>query len=108
VFGSATAVYLLEDGAGGTIDGYGDALWWAATTVTTVGYGDTFPVTSEGRGVAVFLMLVGIGFFSWLTANVAAFLVEFGGKQERSVTLADVMDKLDALEAEVRALRSAG
>jgi voltage-gated potassium channel len=105
VFAAAGAVALLEDGKGGTINGYRDALWWAATTVTTVGYGDTFPVTAEGKGVAVFLMLVGIAFFSWVTANVAAFLVEFGGERGRTVTMADLMDKLDELEAEVRALR---
>ena len=75
--------------------------------MTTVGYGDAYPVTPEGKGVAVLLMFVGITFISWFTANVAAFLVEFGGERERAVNLADVMDKLDALEAEVRALRSA-
>jgi voltage-gated potassium channel len=105
VFACAGAVYLLEDGQGGTIDDPGTALWWAATTVTTVGYGDAVPITAEGRGVAVFLMLLGITLFSWLTANIAAFLVEFGGQHERTVTLGDLMDKLEALEAEVRALR---
>jgi hypothetical protein len=50
-------------------------------------------------------MLVGISFFSWVTANIAAFLVEFGGKGGRAVTMADLMDKLESLEAEVKALR---
>ena len=50
-------------------------------------------------------MLVGIALFSWLTANIAAFLVEFGGEKGRTVTLGDIMDKLESLEAEVRALR---
>jgi voltage-gated potassium channel len=107
VFGAAGLTYLVEGDQGGTINDYGTALWWAVSTVTTVGYGDTFPVTAEGKGVAVFLMLVGIALFSWLTANIAAFLVEFWGKQGRTVTMADLMDKLDALEAEVRALRRA-
>jgi len=108
VFGAAGLTYLVERDQGGTINDYGTALWWAVSTVTTVGYGDAIPVTAEGKGVAVFLMLVGIALFSWLTANIAAFLVEFGGKQGRTVTMADLMDKLDALEAEVRALRQAG
>ena len=102
---SATAVFLLEKDEGGTINDYGTALWWAATTVTTVGYGDSFPVTPEGRGVATLLMLFGITFFSWVTANIAAFLVEFGGDSEQAVTLADVMAKLEVLESELRALK---
>jgi len=105
VFGAAGATYLMERDQGGTIDDYGTALWWAMSTVTTVGYGDAFPVTAQGKSIAVFLMLVGIAFFSWLTANVAAFLVEFGGERGRTVTMADLMDKLESLEAEVRALR---
>ena len=40
-----------------------DAVWWACTTITTVGYGDKFPVTSEGRAIAVVLMVVGVELF---------------------------------------------
>ena len=76
--------------------------------MTTVGYGDTYSVTPEGKGVAVFLMLVGVAFFSFVTANIAVFLVEFSGKDGGTVTMADLMDKLESLEAEVKALRKAG
>ena len=48
-----------QDAAGANITTFGDALWWSATTVTTVGYGDRFPVTGEGRLIAVALMIVG-------------------------------------------------
>jgi voltage-gated potassium channel len=107
VFATAGVVYLLERNAeGGTIDDPGTALWWAATTVTTVGYGDAFPVTPEGRGMAVFLMLVGVAFFAWVTASVAAFLVEFSGKGDRAVTMSDLMEKLEVMEAELKALRA--
>src|SRR5687768_7580452 len=51
VVGSAALMLAVEDGSAGAIDGFDDALWWAITTVTTVGYGDTFPVTSAGRGI---------------------------------------------------------
>jgi voltage-gated potassium channel len=62
VFAAAAVEQGFESGAkGSNIHGYADALWWAIVTVTTVGYGDRFPVTSGGRGVAVVLMLVGIG-----------------------------------------------
>ncbi len=106
VFGAAAVIYLVERGNGGNINDYGDALWWAVGTVTTVAYGDKYPITTEGRAVATFLMLVGLSFFSWVTANLAAFLVEFGGKRGRSVTTADLMDKLESLEQEIRTLKS--
>src|ERR1700730_4143556 len=61
---------------GSTIQNFGDALWWAVVTVTTVGYGDKYPVSAGGRGVAVVLMLVGIGLIGVLTATVASFFVE--------------------------------
>ncbi|MGA2804626.1 MAG: ion channel [Acidimicrobiales bacterium] len=54
---------------GSNIHGFADALWWAVVTVTTVGYGDKFPVTAAGRGVAVVLMLVGIGLIGVVTAT---------------------------------------
>jgi voltage-gated potassium channel len=61
---------------GSTIHNFGDALWWATVTVTTVGYGDKTPTSAGGRGVAVALMLVGIGLIGALTATVASYLVE--------------------------------
>jgi voltage-gated potassium channel len=54
---------------------FGDALWWATTTVTTVGYGDRFPVTTQGRIIAVGLMLVGIALVGSVTAAVAAWFI---------------------------------
>jgi voltage-gated potassium channel len=106
VFASAGLMLAFEKSGDGSIDDYGTALWWAMSTVTTVGYGDVFPRTSEGRGIAVFLMLVGIAFFSWVTANIAAFLVEFGGGPEEGVTTHDLMAKLESMEEELRQLRA--
>jgi voltage-gated potassium channel len=91
VFAGAAAELNFERKAPrANIHGYGDALWWAITTVTTVGYGDRFPVTAGGRGVAVVLMLVGIGLIGVITANVASYFVTKENSDER--------DKLDALE----------
>ena len=90
------------------IDDYPTALWWAIVTITTVGYGDTVPQTPEGKGLAVVLMLGGIAFFSWITANVAAFLVEFGGGEAGGVTTHDLMAKLEQLEQEIKELRREG
>ncbi len=72
----ALAVLDAERGApGANLTGFGDSLWWAATTVTTVGYGDHYPVTTEGRFVAVALMLVGIGLVGAVTASVATWIL---------------------------------
>lgn len=69
-------VYRLEHGANPEFSSYGASLWWAMATVTTIGYGDVVPVTSAGRFVGVGLMLVGIGVFGALTANLSAYFVE--------------------------------
>jgi voltage-gated potassium channel len=61
---------------GSSIHTYPQALWWAVVTVTTVGYGDFIPVTGAGRGIAVLLMIVGIGLLGTVTATIASFFVE--------------------------------
>lgn len=76
VVGAGVVFAAERDQSGATIDSFGDALWWAAATSTTVGYGDRVPVTSEGRVVAFALMLLGIALFAVLTAHVAAHFVE--------------------------------
>lgn len=73
--GALAVLDAEQDAPGANITTYGDALWWSATTVFTVGYGDRFPVTTSGRFVAVALMLVGIACIGAITAGVAAWLV---------------------------------
>ena len=58
----------------GTIGSYGDALWWSAVTMATVGYGDISPKSEAGRIVAILTMIVGIGMFSLITAKLAELL----------------------------------
>ncbi len=73
---SAVGFTLAEDvGDGGRLNSFFDALWWSSTTITTVGYGDVFPVTAAGRIIGVFTMVVGISTFAIVTAKVAEFLV---------------------------------
>lgn len=73
---AAIAVLDVEqDAEGANIRTFGDALWWSAETVTTVGYGDHFPVTTQGRFIAVALMVVGIAMLGAVTASIATVLV---------------------------------
>jgi len=77
LFLGAWLVLLFEKNVKNTnIHNYPDALWWAIVTVTTVGYGDRFPVSGGGRTVAVILMLLGIGLIGVLTATVASLFVK--------------------------------
>jgi voltage-gated potassium channel len=83
---------------GSNIHGFADALWWAVVTVTTVGYGDKFPVTAAGRGVAVVLMLVAIGLIGVLTATVATFFVGEKADEEQAA-LNQRLDRIEAMLA---------
>ncbi|TDD06799.1 two pore domain potassium channel family protein [Nonomuraea deserti] len=87
VYVSGTAVFLAlvgsiavlgaeRDNPASNIQTIGDALWWSLTTMTTVGYGDRFPVTAEGRLVASGLMLAGIALLGVVTAAIASWFVE--------------------------------
>jgi len=70
------AILDIERGApGATIKTPMDALWWGLVTVTTIGYGDKFPVTTEGRLVAAILIVFGVGMISALTASYAAWIL---------------------------------
>lgn len=76
-YSGALAVLDSEENAtGSNINNFGDALWWALTTITTVGYGDHYPVTAIGRFVAAGLMIGGIAVLGVVTASFASWLVE--------------------------------
>ncbi|MFC0005591.1 potassium channel family protein [Micromonospora siamensis] len=101
---AALAVLDAERGApDASITSYDDALWWAAVTITTVGYGDLFPVTPAGRLVALGLMIGGIGLIGFVTGSLATWIVERVADRDRPqpATAADVA----ALRSEITALR---
>jgi voltage-gated potassium channel len=73
--GSVAILDAEQNAPGANITSLGDALWWSCATVTTVGYRDRYPVATDGRVIAVVLMLVGIGLVGAITASVATWMV---------------------------------
>jgi voltage-gated potassium channel len=69
------AILQFEIPAGGNIATPQDAMWWAVSTMTTVGYGDRYPISAEGRLVAVFLMAAGVGVFGTFSGLVASWFL---------------------------------
>lgn len=79
---SSIAILQVEQDANSNIKTAEDAIWWAYVTITTVGYGDKYPVTTEGRIIAALLMTVGVGLFGTFTAYLASWFVGEGKKEE--------------------------
>ena len=73
---SSIAILQVENVAESNIKNAEDALWWSFVTITTVGYGDYYPVTLEGRIVGGFLMIVGVGLFGTFTATVSSYFIK--------------------------------
>ena len=113
VLTGALAVLDAERGrAGSTIENYPEALWWAIATITTVGYGDFYPTTFEGRTVAVALMIGGIGLIGFVTGSLATWIVEQISAADSSAEaatrrdVAHLVDEIRELRAEVSRLRA--
>ena len=86
--------YLAEP----QIKTFGDGVWWALVTITTVGYGDITPLTTLGRLVAGTLMFVGLGLIATVTAIVSAkFITNYVDHHTND----DVLEKLEEVEAEI-------
>jgi voltage-gated potassium channel len=83
---------------------FGEGMWWAVQTVTTVGYGDVVPHNAGGRVIATVVMLTGIAFISLITASVTATLVQqrrqppAAGEDRVASTLEEIRSRLDAIE----------
>ncbi len=94
---ASIGILHLDDVPGATIRTAGDALWWSVVTITTVGYGDTFPLTPEGRALGVMLMVSGVGLMGTFTALIAAWFLRAEGTDAA---------KLDEIHYELRELKS--
>jgi voltage-gated potassium channel len=88
---------------GANIETFGDGLWWAASTITTVGYGDRYPTTAEGRLIGVLLMATGIALLGVITAALASWFVEKLSQVQEAE--AETEQSVSDLSSEIRALR---
>lgn len=101
---SSVMILQVEDLPGANIRSPEDALWWSITTVTTVGYGDRYPTTTEGRIIGCCLMLCGVGLFSVLAGAFASWFA--GGtpgqrKDEMEMQIAILTDEVRGLREEL-------
>ena len=104
IYTSSLAVFDKERYLhGATINSFGKALWWSITTVTTVGYGDVYPVTNTGRVIAVLLMIGGISLVGVVTAALASWIIERVTEEESLMQTATVAH-IEELRNEIRAL----
>jgi voltage-gated potassium channel len=98
-----------------SITNFGDALWWSATTITTVGYGEQEPMTTSGRLIAVVLMVGGISLIGLVTATLASWIVERVAEEDeasQAATTAQINafrsntdEQLASLHAEIQQLK---
>jgi voltage-gated potassium channel len=104
---SSIAILNLENTPESNIKTPSDALWWAFATITTVGYGDRFPVTHEGRLVAALLMTAGVGLFGTFTAYVASLFMEAEHKKEES-EIQTLIHEVRQLKRQIETLNKSG
>jgi len=106
VVGSGLLVATIEEASPDrNIKSIPDGLWWAVTTITTVGYGDRFPVTPIGRAIGAGVMILGIGLFGLLAASLASLLVEKDLEREIDPQISDMNERLERIEGLLRERR---
>lgn len=79
-------------------------MWWAITTITTVGYGDMYPVTTTGRVIAALLMIGGISLVGSITATIASWIVQSVADDDNA-TAAATAAHINELRSEIASLR---
>lgn len=96
---STISVLQFENVEASNIKTFWDAAWWSICTITTVGYGDKFPVTEGGKIVAIILMICGIGLFGTLIGYFSSF---FTDKEKKNNKTVDTIEELSAQITELR------
>ncbi|MEO9327437.1 potassium channel family protein [Gordonia aurantiaca] len=106
IYAASLAIYETERNIpGSSITSFGDALWWAIATVTTVGYGDYAPVTTSGRIIAACLMIGGISIIGVVTATIASWIVQRVAEED-DANAAATREQIETLRAEIQDLRA--
>jgi len=96
---SSISILICERQDDANIKTAEDAVWWSITTMTTVGYGDKYPVTTEGRIIGMILMVAGIGIFAGLSGLAASLLL--GANESKSVEMEEILIRLDSIETKL-------
>lgn len=99
---SSIAILIAETSPESNIKSSEDAVWWSITTMTTVGYGDRFPVTTEGRIVAMVLMMAGVGLFGTLSGIIASLFI--GNRNEEANENQEMLTRLGQIEEKLTVL----
>jgi voltage-gated potassium channel len=102
VFFSSVSILVVERHAEANIKTAEDAIWWSVSTITTVGYGDKYPVTTEGRFICMILMLAGVGMFASLSGLIASHFL--GAREKTSLETMEMLDRLETLQAKIETL----
>ena len=92
IFGTVGIMYF-EKGSNENFAHVGDGIWWCIVTITTVGYGDMFPITLGGKIVAVTIMFVGLSFYAVLTGTISTFLIERAQQMGDRLMDIDILDE---------------
>ena len=107
-FGAVLVLEAERNYPGSNIKTYGEAVWWACVTVTTVGYGDYTPVSPTGRAIATLMLFNGVAIISVITATISSRFVSNPAEGELPVTLDLVDERLQRIEAALEALSAHG
>jgi voltage-gated potassium channel len=99
---SSVSILICEQSSDGNIKSAEDAIWWSVSTLTTVGYGDKVPVTTEGRILAMALMIAGVGMFGGLSGLTAALFL--GHADRKPSETREILSRLDALHVKLDSL----
>ena len=105
IFIGSISVLQLEQGLGGNINNAEDAIWWAVTTMTTVGLGDMYPVSTEGKIISAVLMFAGIGLFGVVSGFVASVFIAPSRKEGEKENI-EYQKEFDTLKSKIESLDS--
>ena len=123
-FGSMLVAFFEQQDPNANIKTGGDAVWWAFVSITTVGYGDQYPVTTGGRTMAVFVLATGVGLFGVLSGYLANFFLAPAKEEQKAAPApepvttvatsassspgerAELLRIVEGLEADITALRA--